>query len=158
MAVGYVTLYGDLNGGVAALSDVLKTRVYQLAEHINVQAGYDLIPRSTIEKPPSAELSPDQQDTDTLPPYDVLDAILARYVEEKKELEAIVDETGYDRALVKDILHRVDRNEYKRRQAPPGLRVSSKAFGIGRRLPIVMRWDRDAVRELAEQGEAVFQK
>jgi len=158
MAVGYVTLYGDLNGGVAALSDVLKTRVYQLAEHINMQAGYDLIPRSTIEKPPSAELSPDQQDTDTLPPYDVLDAILARYIEEKKELEAIVDETGYDRALVKDILHRVDRNEYKRRQAPPGLRVSSKAFGIGRRLPIVMRWDRDAVRELAEQGEAVFQK
>jgi NAD+ synthase (glutamine-hydrolysing) len=158
MAVGYVTLYGDLNGGVAVLSDVLKTRVYQLAEHINAKAGRNLIPRSTIEKPPSAELSPDQQDSDSLPPYDVLDAILARYIEEKKELEAIVDETGYNRALVKDILHRVDRNEYKRRQAPPGLRVSSKAFGIGRRLPIVMQWDRDVVRDLAEQGEAVFSK
>ena len=158
MAVGYVTLYGDLNGGLAVLSDVLKTRVYELANYINTQAGTDLIPQSVIDKPPSAELSPDQKDTDSLPPYDTLDPILARYIEEKKELETIVEETGIDRTLVHDILHMVDRNEYKRRQAPPGLRVSSKAFGIGRRLPIVMQWDRDVVRELAEQGEAVFQK
>jgi len=145
MAVGYATLYGDMNGGLAVLSDVLKTRVYKLAHYINERAGRTVIPENTITKPPSAELAPDQKDQDSLPPYPVLDEILRRYIEEQEELDAIVAATGIDRALVLDILRRVDRNEYKRRQAPPGLRVTMKAFGIGRRLPIVMRWDRAAV-------------
>lgn len=148
MAVGYVTLYGDMSGGLSVLSDVLKTEVYELAEHMNDRAGEEIIPESVIEKPPSAELRPDQKDTDTLPPYPVLDDILRRYIEYQDELREIVQDTGYDQDLVKDILRRVDRNEYKRRQAPPGLRVSSKAFGIGRRLPIVMRWDRDQSTKL----------
>ncbi len=149
MAIGYVTLYGDTNGGVAVLSDVLKTRVYDLADYINAQAGYDRIPQNTIDKPPSAELAPGQEDTDTLPPYDVLDAILHRYIEAQEEADAIVDATGFDPALVQSILRKVDQNEYKRRQSPPGLRVTPKAFGIGRRMPIVMRWDRQAVRQMA---------
>jgi NAD+ synthase (glutamine-hydrolysing) len=148
MAVGYVTLYGDMTGGLSVLSDVLKTEVYDLAEYMNERAGTEIIPRSVIEKPPSAELRPDQKDTDTLPPYPVLDDILRRYIEYQEELHKIVNDTGYDESLIKDILRRVDRNEYKRRQAPPGLRVSSKAFGIGRRLPIVMRWDRDQAATL----------
>jgi NAD+ synthase (glutamine-hydrolysing) len=147
MAVGYVTLYGDTNGGVAVLSDVLKTRVYELARHINARAEQPVIPQNTIDKPPSAELREDQEDTDSLPPYDVLDPILKRYIEEKKELTTIVDETGADETLVRDVLRMVDQNEYKRRQAPPGLRVSDKAFGIGRRMPIVMQWDRTAVED-----------
>ena len=152
MAVGYVTLYGDTNGGVAVLSDVLKTRVYRLARHINERAGEAVIPQNTIEKPPSAELREDQKDTDTLPPYDTLDAILRRYVEEKEELGTIVSETGLDESLVRDVLRQVDQNEYKRRQAPPGLRVTDKAFGIGRRIPIVMQWDRKVGEALtAEQ-------
>ncbi|MDX1545453.1 MAG: NAD+ synthase [Rhodothermales bacterium] len=155
MAVGYATLYGDMSGGLAVLSDVLKTRVYALARHINARAGQAVIPENTITKPPSAELRPGQQDQDTLPPYDVLDEILRRYIEELEELDAIVAATGYDRALVHDLLRRVDRNEYKRRQAPPGLRVSMKAFGLGRRLPIVMRWDRDDAAEMrAERAVA----
>ena len=149
MAVGYATLYGDMNGGLAVLIDLLKTRVYALARYINDRAGREVIPENTITKPPSAELAPDQKDQDSLPPYPVLDGILRRYIEELEELDAIVAATGIDRALVHDILRRVDRNEYKRRQAPPGLRVTMKAFGIGRRLPIVMRWDRAAVRETA---------
>jgi len=148
LAVGYVTLYGDTNGGVAVLSDVLKTRVYELARHINERAGRPVIPQNTIEKPPSAELKEGQKDTDTLPPYETLDAILRRYIEEKKELGTIVSETGLDRGLVHDVLRQVDRNEYKRRQAPPGLRVTEKAFGVGRRIPIVMEWDREAVEAL----------
>jgi len=149
MAVGYVTLYGDTNGGVAVLSDVLKTRVYELARHINARADATVIPNNTIEKPPSAELREGQKDTDSLPPYEILDAILRRYIEEKKELGTIVDETGYDDGLVHDVLRQVDQNEYKRRQAPPGLRVTEKAFGIGRRIPIVMRWDRPVATALA---------
>jgi len=148
MAVGYVTLYGDTNGGLAVLSDVLKTRVYKLARHINEQAGEAVIPRNTIEKAPSAELREGQQDTDMLPPYQTLDAILRRYIEEKKELGTIVSETGLDEDLVRDVLRQVDRNEYKRRQAPPGLRVTDKAFGRGRRIPIVMQWDREATDAL----------
>jgi NAD+ synthase (glutamine-hydrolysing) len=144
MAVGYVTLYGDTNGGVAVLSDVLKTRVYRLADHINERAGRPVIPQNTIDKPPSAELRKDQKDTDTLPPYPVLDAILERYIEKKEDVETIVAETDVDEALIRDVLRRVDQNEYKRRQAPPGLRVSDKAFGIGRRMPIVARWNRTA--------------
>jgi NAD+ synthase (glutamine-hydrolysing) len=151
MAVGYVTLYGDTNGGLAVLSDVLKTRVYKLAHHINERAGTSVIPQNTIEKPPSAELREGQKDTDTLPPYETLDAILERYVEKKKELGTIVSETGLDEDLVHDVLRQVDQNEYKRRQAPPGLRVTEKAFGIGRRIPIVMQWDREVGEALAAE-------
>ena len=139
MAVGYATLYGDMSGGLAVLSDVYKTEVYRLAEHVNRRAGRDLIPRNTITKPPSAELKPGQVDADSLPPYDVLDAILLRYVEHHQAPDVIAQETGADPALVRRIAGMVDRNEYKRRQAAPGLRVTSKAFGTGRRLPIVMR-------------------
>lgn len=153
MAVGYATLYGDMNGGLAVLIDVLKTRVYRLARYINERAGRAVVPENTITKPPSAELRPDQTDQDSLPPYPVLDEILRRYVEELEEVDTIVAATGIDRALVHDILRRVDRNEYKRRQAPPGLRVTMKAFGIGRRLPIVMRWDRTAVEAIAATAE-----
>jgi NAD+ synthase (glutamine-hydrolysing) len=144
MAVGYATLYGDMNGGLAVLSDVFKTEVYQLAEEINRRAGREIIPRSTITKPPSAELRPGQTDQDTLPPYDVLDRILEAYIESHLDTRAVVESTGIDAALVERIARMVDRAEFKRRQAAPGLRVSTKAFGIGRRLPIVMRRTRVA--------------
>jgi len=148
MAVGYATLYGDMNGGLAVLADVFKMQVYALAEYINRRAGRHVIPTSIITKTPSAELRPDQKDTDSLPPYEVLDEILHYYIEEHAERDYIVDQTGFDGALVDRILQLVDRNEYKRRQAPPGLRVSGKAFGVGRRLPIVMRWNRDDITEV----------
>lgn len=151
VAVGYVTLYGDTNGGLAVLSDVFKTCVYELAQHINRRAGRTLIPENTITKPPSAELKPGQQDSDSLPPYEILDAILQRYISGQQDLEQIVAAVGCDRDLVLKILRQVDRNEYKRRQAPPGLRVTSKAFGIGRQMPIVMRWDRK-IRRLNAPG------
>lgn len=154
MAVGYVTLYGDTNGGVAVLSDVLKTKVYELAAYINTEAGTDRIPQNTIDKPPSAELRPDQQDTDSLPEYAVLDTILARYVEEMQEAGTIIAETGYDPELVHQVLRMVDQNEYKRRQAPPGIRVTDKAFGMGRRIPIVMNWDREAAQAAARTPAA----
>ena len=155
MAVGYATLYGDMSGGLAVLSDVFKTQVYALARHINARAGRALIPENTITKPPSAELKPGQVDQDSLPPYDVLDRILLYYVEEHLGLEAIVRLTGYDRALVDRVLRMVDRNEYKRRQAAPGLRVSAKAFGVGRRLPIVMQRTRiEAVEAEREASSA----
>ena len=144
MAVGYATLYGDMSGGLAVLSDVFKEQVYDLARFMNERAGRTLVPESTITKPPSAELRPGQQDSDSLPPYDVLDVILKLYVEELLDLKEIVHRTGYDAALVRRILGMVDRNEYKRRQAAPGLRVSPKAFGYGRRIPIVMKRTRDA--------------
>jgi NAD+ synthase (glutamine-hydrolysing) len=156
VAVGYVTLYGDTNGGLALLSDVYKQQVYALAEFINEREGWEVIPRSTIDKPPSAELRPGQRDQDSLPPYDRLDTILRHYVEDLYEIDAIVDQTGYDRSEVARILRMVDLNEYKRRQAPPGIRVSMKAFGIGRRLPIVMRWNRDEVAEIARRTDDVL--
>ncbi len=139
MAVGYATLYGDMSGGLAVLSDVFKTEVYRLAEEINARAGREIIPRNTITKPPSAELKPGQVDQDSLPSYDVLDAILLRYVEQHEAPAGIAGELGYDLSLVERIARMVDRNEYKRRQAAPGLRVTGKAFGSGRRLPIVMQ-------------------
>jgi NAD+ synthase (glutamine-hydrolysing) len=142
MSVGYATLYGDMNGGLAVLADVYKGQVYELAEYINVRAGRDVIPRSSIEKPPSAELRPEQKDSDSLPDYEVLDRILRLYVEEQRETADIVSRTGFDTKLVQSVLDMVDRNEYKRRQAAPGIRVSTKAFGMGRRVPIVMRWNR----------------
>ena len=151
VAVGYVTLYGDTNGGLAVLSDVYKQQVYDLARFINREAGQELIPESTITKPPSAELRPDQRDSDSLPPYEILDEILRLYIEERVERDAIVSRTGFDAAIVSRILRMVDNNEYKRRQTPPGLRVTNKAFGMGRRLPIVMRWNRDAVHDIISE-------
>ncbi len=139
LAMGYATLYGDMAGGLAVLADVYKVDVYALARHINERAGRDVIPQSTIEKPPSAELRPDQKDEDSLPPYEVLDAILERYIDERQGAAAISRATGFDAELVGSILRAVDRNEYKRKQAAPGLRVSAKAFGAGRRLPITAR-------------------
>ena len=139
MAVGYATLYGDMSGGLAVLSDVFKLEVYRLAEYVNARTGREVIPRNTITKPPSAELKPGQVDQDSLPPYDELDAILEGYVEDHLDAAAIAEATGSDRALVERIVRMVDRNEYKRRQAAPGLRVTGKAFGVGRRLPIVMQ-------------------
>ncbi len=137
LAVGYCTLYGDMNGGLAVISDVPKTLVYELCVKINEQYGY--IPQRIIDKPPSAELAPDQEDQDDLPPYDLLDAILKAYVEEHKEIAEIV-ELGIDRQLIEDVIRRVDLSEYKRQQAAPGLRVTSKAFGYGRRYPIAQRY------------------
>lgn len=139
LSVGYATLYGDMSGGLAVLADVFKEDVYALARYINQRADRELIPLATIDKPPSAELRPDQRDSDSLPPYEVLDAILERYVEGLEDVEQIEAATGFERSLIERILGMVDRNEYKRRQAPPGLRVSAKAFGMGRRLPIVMK-------------------
>jgi NAD+ synthase (glutamine-hydrolysing) len=122
-----------------------------LARHINERAGRAVIPQNTIDKPPSAELREDQKDTDSLPPYDVLDAILMRYIEDKQEAPRIVAETGFDASLVRDVLEQVDQNEYKRRQTPPGLRVTRKAFGVGRRMPIVGRWHRPAAEPVATE-------
>jgi NAD+ synthase (glutamine-hydrolysing) len=133
MAVGYATLYGDMAGGFAPLKDVPKTLVYRLAEYRNTRAP--VIPRRVIERPPSAELAPDQKDSDSLPPYDLLDAILERFVERDQCQEEIVA-AGYDAALVRRVIGMVVRNEYKRRQAPPGVRISRKAFGRDRRYPI----------------------
>jgi NAD+ synthase (glutamine-hydrolysing) len=133
MAVGYATLYGDMVGGFAVLKDVSKTWVYRLARWRNGAGA--VIPQATIDKPPSAELRPDQQDTDTLPPYDVLDPILERYVEGDRSVAEIVKE-GFDRRTVERVARMVDRNEYKRRQAAPGVRVTEKGLGRDRRLPI----------------------
>ncbi len=137
MAVGYCTLYGDMNGGLAVLGDVPKTMVYQLAHRLKDRYGW--IPNRTLTRPPSAELRPDQTDQDSLPPYDVLDAILTAYVEKRLPASEIVSQ-GWDETLVKWVIERVNRNEYKRWQAPPILRVTTKAFGIGRRLPIAQRF------------------
>jgi NAD+ synthetase len=137
LAVGYCTLYGDMCGGLAVISDLPKTLVYELARWIN--RGKEIIPAATITKPPSAELRPDQTDQDSLPPYDLLDAILALYVEENLPIHEIV-ERGYDQELVLRITGMVDRNEYKREQAAPGLKVTGRAFGMGRRLPIAQRY------------------
>jgi NAD+ synthase (glutamine-hydrolysing) len=140
LAVGYTTLYGDACGGLAVISDVPKTMVYKLAEHLN--RDREIIPRNTITKPPSAELRPGQKDTDSLPPYEVLDQILLAYVEDNLPPEQIVRATGFDRKLVYDILRKVDTNEYKRKQLPIGLKITSKAFGFGRRWPIAQGYRR----------------
>jgi len=138
LAVGYYTLYGDMNGGLGVIADVPKTMVYELARYIN--RNRPLIPPASISKPPSAELRPNQTDQDSLPPYDVLDAILKRYIEDAKSAAEIIAETGCDEKLVRDIVRKIDLNEYKRKQAPPVLRVTTKAFGIGRRVPIAQRY------------------
>jgi len=139
MATGYSTLYGDMAGGFAVIKDVPKTLVYELAHHKDRIAGTDVIPEAVIRKPPSAELRAGQLDTDTLPPYDVLDPILQAYVEEDRSVGEIVA-AGYDEALVQRIVKMVDRNEYKRRQAPPGIKITPRAFGRDRRLPIANRY------------------
>ena len=155
MAMGYATLYGDMSGGLAVLADVFKTDVYRLAEFINEEAQHDLIPRATIDKPPSAELLPDQKYEDSLPPYPILDEVLRLYVEERLDVHAICELTGHAEDFVLGLLQAVDRNEYKRKQAPPGLRVSSKAFGTGRRIPLVMKFDRASIDALKLEGNEV---
>ena len=137
LAVGYCTLYGDMCGGLAVISDVPKTLVYRLAEWIN--RDREIIPRATIEKPPSAELKPDQRDQDTLPPYEILDPILQLYVEEQLSGAEIIAR-GFDEKTVRWVVRRVDLNEYKRAQAVPGLKVTSRAFGLGRKMPVAQRF------------------
>jgi NAD+ synthase (glutamine-hydrolysing) len=139
VAVGYSTLYGDTAGGFAVIKDVPKTLVYELCRDRNRRAGTELIPESVLTKPPSAELRPDQRDDQSLPDYDVLDPILAAYVEEDRT-RGELDRAGCDPELVRRIAGLVDRAEYKRRQSPPGVRVSRKAFGKDRRLPITNRY------------------
>ena len=139
LAVGYCTLYGDMCGGLAVISDVPKTLVYRLARYVNSRRP--VIPQLTIEKAPSAELRPDQKDSDSLPPYDILDTILEAYIEDNHAPDAIAAEYGYDPALVRQVARMVDHNEYKRQQAAPGLKISAKAFGYGRRYPIAARLD-----------------
>ena len=138
LAVGYCTMYGDMCGGLAVISDLPKIMVYELSRWINRDG--EIIPWETIEKPPSAELRPDQTDQDSLPEYEVLDAILERYVEKDESVEEIIEETGYEESLVRWVQRRVDINEWKRHQAAPGLRVTTKAFGMGRRMPIAQRF------------------
>ena len=137
LAVGYCTLYGDMTGGLAVISDIPKTMVYDLARFINQEK--EVIPSRIITKAPSAELKPDQIDQDDLPPYNILDPILKEYIEEVKGIEDLV-QMGFDKKVVKDVISRVDRNEYKRHQAAPGLKVTSKAFGYGRRYPLAQRY------------------
>jgi NAD+ synthase (glutamine-hydrolysing) len=136
-AVGYGTLYGDMNGGLSVLGDVYKTQVFELARYINRER--EIIPGNTITKPPSAELRHDQKDSDSLPEYDILDRILYQYIELRKGPKDLVA-MGFDEAMVKRVLWLVNNNEYKRHQTPPILRVSPKAFGMGRRMPIVARY------------------
>ncbi len=133
MAVGYATLYGDMAGGFAPIRDVPKMLVYRLAAYRNRIAP--VIPERVIERPPSAELAPDQQDTDSLPPYEILDPILLRYVEQNESIDEIVA-AGFDEDVVRRVARLVDRNEYKRRQAPPGVKITRRAFGRDWRYPL----------------------
>ena len=139
LGVGYCTLYGDMVGGLAVISDVPKTLVYRLSEYVNSRRA--AIPQATLEKAPSAELRPNQKDSDSLPPYEVLDAVLEDYVEDSHPAERIAADRGLDIALVKRVMRMVDRAEYKRQQAAPGLKISPKAFGYGRRFPIAAKSD-----------------
>ena len=145
LAVGYCTLYGDMNGGLAVISDVPKTLVYDIARFINMEKEH--IPPRIIEKIPSAELKPDQTDQDDLPPYEILDPILKGYIEDFKGTKELV-KMGFDESIVKDVILRVDGNEYKRHQAAPGLKVTSKAFGYGRRYPIAQRYTKNSMKML----------
>src|SRR5438067_1107366 len=137
LAVGYCTLYGDMAGGLAVISDVPKTKIYDLARWIN--RDREIIPASTIDKPPSAELKPDQRDQDTLPPYDLLDEILKRYIEQNITARDFIAR-GFDEKTVRWVTRRVDLNEWKREQAAPGLKVTSRAFGLGRRMPVAQKF------------------
>ena len=138
MALGYCTLYGDMAGGLGVISDVTKQQVYLLARWLNREK--ELIPQAIIDKAPSAELKPDQKDTDSLPEYDIVDKVLQGYVEEYLTAEEIAQKYAISIDVVFDLVHRIHRAEYKRRQAPPGIRVTRKAFNIGRRYPIVQKW------------------
>jgi NAD+ synthase (glutamine-hydrolysing) len=137
IATGYATLYGDMCGALAVIGDVYKTQVYQISNYIN--RNEEIIPKEIIEKAPSAELRPNQTDQDSLPPYDLLDNILKMYLEEQRELNEITNVIG-NNEVVRKVLRLVDLNEFKRKQAAPVLRVSTKAFGYGRRFPIVQGW------------------
>lgn len=137
LGVGYCTLYGDMVGGLAVISDVPKTMVYSLSRYVNSLKA--VIPQSTIDKPPSAELRPGQKDSDTLPPYQILDNILEDYVEDYRTAEQIAQERGYEVKLVRDVIRMIERSEYKRQQAAPGLKITPKAFGFGRRFPIAQK-------------------
>src|SRR5215469_12489565 len=139
LGVGYCTLYGDTAGGLAVISDVPKTMVYRLSRFVN--ARHARIPQASLDKPPSAELRPGQTDLDSLPPYEILDVILEDYIEESHSAEQISSERNFDLALVKKVIRMVERNEYKRQQAAPGIKISSKAFGFGRRFPIAAKAD-----------------
>ena len=140
MSVGYATLYGDMAGGFAVLRDVYKTQVYRLVRWRNEEAGRELVPGSVLERPPSAELRYEQRDDEALPPYDVLDQILEGYIEEDLDAAELVAQ-GLPREEVERVIRMVDRAEYKRRQAPPGVKISTKAFGRDRRLPITNRFE-----------------
>jgi len=137
LAVGYCTLYGDMVGGLGVIADVPKTMIYRISHYINSKK--QVIPKSTLEKPPSAELRPGQKDSDFLPPYEVLDHILADYVEDYRTAEQIAADHGYDIKLVRDVIRMIERSEYKRQQAAPGLKITRKAFGYGRRFPIAQK-------------------
>jgi len=139
MSVGYCTLYGDMAGGFAVIKDVPKTLVYKLSVFRNSLGSSPVIPRRVLERPPSAELRPNQKDTDSLPPYEVLDPVLLDYVEEDHGLETILAK-GFKREMVEDIIRKVDLNEYKRRQSSPGVKITPRAFGKDRRLPITNRY------------------
>ncbi|HEX8520949.1 MAG TPA: NAD+ synthase [Tepidisphaeraceae bacterium] len=140
LAVGYCTLYGDMCGGLALISDLPKTRVWELSRWINQNAGREIIPTSSITKVPSAELRPNQTDQDSLPPYEILDAIMDHYIEDELGVSEIIDK-GFEPQIVQKAIRLIDRSEYKRRQAPPGLKVTSRAFGFGRRMPIAQRYE-----------------
>jgi len=146
MATGYCTLYGDMAGGFAVIKDVPKMMVYELSEYANEKAGWEVIPVGILKRAPTAELRRDQKDEDTLPPYAVLDPILKAYVEENKAPDEIAAE-GFDMEMVREVVRMVDRSEYKRRQAPPGVKITPKAFGRDRRLPITNRYGINAVRK-----------
>ena len=137
LGVGYCTLYGDMVGGLAVISDVPKTLVYRISHYVNSRLA--VIPKPTLEKPPSAELRPDQKDSDSLPPYDVLDAILEDYIEESRSAEHIAKDRSFELELVRRVVRMIDRAEYKRQQAAPGIKISAKAFGYGRRFPIAAK-------------------
>jgi NAD+ synthetase len=139
LAVGYCTLYGDMVGALSVISDVPKTMVYRLSRYVNRERV--IIPLSTLEKAPSAELRPNQRDIDTLPPYEVLDVILEDYVEDLKTVKQIAAERGIDKELVLKIVRMIERSEYKRQQAPPGLKITEKAFGVGRRFPVAAKYE-----------------
>jgi NAD+ synthetase len=137
LGVGYCTLYGDMVGGLAVISDVPKTLVYRLSRYANSRRP--VIPLATLEKPPSAELRPDQKDSDSLPPYEILDAVLEDYVEDAHSAERIAADRGFDMEVVRRVIRMVDGAEYKRQQAAPGIKISPKAFGYGRRIPIAAK-------------------
>lgn len=139
LAVGYCTLYGDMAGGFGAISDLPKTLVYKIAEYYNTIKGQEIIPRNIFTKAPSAELKPDQTDQDTLPPYEILDEILHQYIEENLPREVIIDK-GFEEKTVSDVIRMIDHSEYKRKQAPPGIKLTPIAFGSGRRMPITNKF------------------